>query len=266
MKAGRRAAKPRGRAKGIFAVEVFSGSSHLGKAWLRRGWTFSSWDWIWGDSFDLTRPDNVRRLLAEVGRAKWVHLGTPCTTCSRARRGKHGRADGPLRSKAHPWGLPGLPQELREQLRVGNKLIRVSLAVIDLCCRLGIPVSMENPRSSFLWSLPAVRARLRRPGADLISLDYCAYGTAWQKGTRFATWNADLSSLSRRCGRRDGICGWTGRKHWVLEGPCPGGGRMTKLAEPYPRALCTAYADAADAQLATAGHDYWKATYIGPGR
>eukprot|EP00972_Heterocapsa_arctica_P022513 3310733-Heterocapsa_arctica.AAC.1 len=77
----------------------------------KAGWWVIEWDVKLGPEYDLLVPGNLRRLLSWIAIADWIHLGTPCSSFSTARRGKPGSPGGPLRTVAHPMGLPGLPEK-----------------------------------------------------------------------------------------------------------------------------------------------------------
>ena len=197
---------------------------------------------------------NVARLLSRVPAASVVHLGTPCSSFSTARRGKLGSPGGPIRSKLHPMGLPELRPGDAEKVKLGNKLLRLSVRVINLCCLHNIPVSLENPRRSRLWWTPCMLQRLRR-GGHKVCLDFCRFGTPWQKSTTFAVWNtAAFDPLERRCCKHNGLCSSTNKHHQRLEGNAPGGKRWTLVAEPYPAPLCSLYASCADGAVDTANY------------
>ena len=68
-------------------IEVFAGSGRLASAASRQGWTVKEWDLLHGPDHDLTVPANFRALMGSIPHASWVHLGTPCTVWSVARRG-----------------------------------------------------------------------------------------------------------------------------------------------------------------------------------
>ena len=48
--------------------------------------------------------------------------------------------------------------------------------------------------------------------------------------------------LSRRCHASRGICSRTQQQHIILSGSAPGGIPLTRVAQPYPSALCSALA------------------------
>ena len=98
---------------------------------------------------------------------------------------------------------------------------------------------MENPINSLLWHAPSFKKLLE--ASSTLVLDFCQYGTAWRKRTRWVAWrSADLSPLRRLCSGRGGVCSRTGAHHTVLEGydavnKC----LRTQTAAQYPTELCT---------------------------
>ena len=222
--------------------EIFSGSGRLSDAVERLGWASTRWDIKVAAAHDLTRPSAVRRLLTALPAASWVHLGTPCASFSIARRGRVGRPGGPLRSRRFPMGIPGLSEADQSRVDIGNKLLGVTLQVIRWCLRRGVPVSLENPRSSRLWQVPAVKRLVAR--GEAVRTDYCQFGTPWRKSTTFAFWNTTgPHKIEKICTGR-ALCSRSHAKHVALSGNNPQGVPWTRVAEPYPRPLCRQLANA----------------------
>ena len=90
-------------------VDLFSGSGALTKEFRKQGWTTSASDLKNGETFDVLKRHNLTRLLGEIGCSRRVHIATPCSSFSQARKGRPGAAGGPLRSTSSPHGLAGFP-------------------------------------------------------------------------------------------------------------------------------------------------------------
>ena len=86
----------------------------------------------------------MARLLSRVPDASVVHVGTPYSFFSIARRGKLSFSGGPIRSQLHGMGLPELRPGDAEKVKLGNKLLRFSVRIINLCYLHNIFVSLEN--------------------------------------------------------------------------------------------------------------------------
>eukprot|EP00959_Pyramimonas_sp_CCMP1952_P268193 5607654-Pyramimonas_sp.AAC.1 len=91
-------------------------------------------------------------LKSRVVRAVW--MGTPCASWSRARHGPPGTSWCSIRSADFPLGIQGLSGNSLQAVRSGNAQMTFTVRVIRLCRRLSIPVYVENPGASFLWSAP----------------------------------------------------------------------------------------------------------------
>ena len=148
-------------------------------------------------------------------------------------------------------GLPTLARKGdQEAVRVGNMLMAFSAAVFNLCIRLAVPVTIENPARSRLWVCPPMVALLRRKRPRLLPLRSsacgCMWGKPWRKSTAFLSAHIAPDVLgSRRClGAKRGCCKRTGNPHIVLSGLAPCGAFWTKVAEPFPASLCSCLADA----------------------
>ena len=149
------------------AVEVFSGCGRLSKALRSKGWAVIEWDICNGKQYDFRMPDNIRRLRRICATAHLVHIATPCSSFSGARRGKIGAPGGPLRSKATPMGVEGLSAIDAGKVVLGNKMLAVTTSLVALCRAHGIPVTVENPRRSRLWWTPSMLQALSKGGRKL---------------------------------------------------------------------------------------------------
>jgi hypothetical protein len=119
-----------------------------------------------------------------------------------------------------------------------------SASVLKLCMILGIPGTIENPKSSRIWLYPSIvalsrcRHRVHTPSPlsrpSSIVLDFCQFGTDWRKPTKILGIHIDLNPIASTCTGKRGICSRTGVKHQVLEGRAPGGQYWTRLATMYP--------------------------------
>jgi hypothetical protein len=198
-----------------------------------------AWDVESGEQFNLLKEDVVAGLMLRVRRREFwfVHMGPPCATFSLARWPR-------LRSAAHMWGLPSLKPHVVKLARDGSLLCCVAVEVARLCHSLDIGFVIENPMSSMMWNFPPMVDLLGREGVVSIILDYCQYGERWRKSTRLVSNREELLALSRRCSGSFRRCSSTGHEHQVLRGASPSGELWTKVACPYPRALCEAYARA----------------------
>ena len=220
-------------------VEVFSGSGRLSRAVCQRGGFVIQWDIQLGSAYDLSKPE-VQRLLRGwviAGKVWGIHIATPCASFSIARGGWNPS----LRSREFPLGLPDLNPRSRQQVDAGNLLARVSVGLVLLARRMMIPVTLENPASSFLFRIPSFRHAIELPGASVITTEFCMYGTPYRKSTTLIGFNVDLSALGQhRCIHKPrGRCRRTGLPHLALAGLDSQGNFKTASAQAYPRKLCT---------------------------
>ena len=242
-----------------FFLEIFSGSGHLASAvHTTMGCACLLWDISLGAAYDLTKRCNQRRILhwLEQGYICGGHLGTPCNSFSRARDRPGGPP--PLRSDQRPLGLPQLKESDALKVRLCNVLMYFSCHVLQLALQLHVPFTMENPSRSRLWLCPAVLRIMRRRFVQTVDVTYCVFGTAWKKPTKILGVHLDLSILEMHyCrGSKRGLCLFTGRPHLALMGQTNGVWR-TKLAEPYPKALCRLLAKCFDnVELALTAQDF----------
>jgi hypothetical protein len=224
----------------VRALELFSGCARMSRALARAGVDTEAWDIADDAALDLTRPDIRRRIYHRLrsGRVVFVWLGTPCTSFSAAR--KHdGLGPAPLRDDDHPAGLPNLSRSDQEKVNLGNRLLDVSINIMQTCVDLKIPCILENPASSRLWLMPKLRAFISRNGAGVDEVHYCQYGTEWKKPTKLLSWGLhSLKSILKLCSGRNGQCSQTGLPHRQLTGRDATGTFWTLRAQPYPMTFC----------------------------
>ena len=222
-------------------LEVFSGCARLSRACAEKGIPAEAWDVLYGPSCNMLDPSASASLLERVRKGEFsaVHLGLPCTSWSLARR-SDGRGPMPLRSDESIMGLPSLKASDKQKVAESNQLLEFALQVIEICQQLRVPWTLENPQSSRLWLVPAIRQLLQH-GARKVEASFCAYGMPWRKATTFLAGNFSslhfltCSGSFRRCSR-------TGANHLPLVGKSSTGIWLTGLVQPYPEQLCEHFA------------------------
>ena len=222
-------------------LEIFSGSGHLSRAMRRRMKKVVCFevDICHGPQFNIL-DKKFQQLIFRIlssGKVRYVWLGTPCNSWSRARRWD-GRGPGPLRDdNLFLMGYPDLSPKDIEKVKSGNAMMRFSAKVFRLCLHYNIPVALENPHTSRLWLASPIKHLLRNKTVEYGYTDFCMDGKPWRKRTRLMWANLDLRYVLRSCTGKRGICARTGCSHQQLQGS-QGGQFMTLLAQPYPHRLC----------------------------
>ena len=221
-------------------LEVFGGSGTLSKAISAMGVAvLPSLDIRKGPSFDLLRRSTqqaVKEILNKF-QVSYVHIGTPCTVFSRARRNicNHQRA--------------------RQRELVGCELAFFTAELCRLASSLGIMWSIENPRSSRLWDFTAIKDLCLIEGVHFVEFPMCQYGQPYKKSTALLT----------NCKLLDGLAGFCNHKKHdqVLRGRvrCQQDGvtkwlNHTVLAGAYPVSLCRRWAAVVKPLLVDASEEH----------
>ena len=134
------------------------------------------------------------------------------------------------RTLEFPEGVPWLTPVQRTKVQTGNEMLGFILNLIAESERLRLLYLVENPLNSWFWNQPAWKAWDRKAAAWDFFVDYCVFGTAWKKPTRFRS-NGQLQGQRLRCSRD--------HRHVVLRGRDEARKvSWTKRAEPYPRRVC----------------------------
>ena len=114
------------------------------------------------------------------GRIWGLHLGTPCTIWSIAR----------TRVRDSPAN--------RKKERLGRAFAHFTVRVCEMASRIGIPWSVENPKTSKIWRGPLHRLHAL-PGVAEIFYDMCMYGSCFKKPTKLLSTFVSLQQMSRLC-------------------------------------------------------------------
>ena len=225
--------------------DLFSGCGGVSRQIRRRGFRAREFEINLDPSLDLTDPKLVDSLVGQIksNMVRSVMLATPCTTFTTARD-----RNSQIRSRHYLWGIPGLPDRLRQKVLDGNRCAKTSIRIILACLESGVPCILENPASSRLFLLKPLQALMKknRDKVHFIVADFCQYGTRWRKSTGFLCVNFqshEVAGLGKRCKTCKGLCSRTHAPHQVLSGTAPGGTPWTRIAQPYPSKLCAKLAD-----------------------
>ena len=230
---------PRRSAKGQYVADLFSGNGGVAAACERLGFRSNEWDIRHGHHCDLTRRKVLRRLKVDIkqGKVLAAMLAPPCDSFSVARdRTKV------IRTKVQPWGVDDslLTEKEKQKVSIGNACFASCFSLIRILNLYKVPWILENPASSKCWHLPFLKKLEQQEHAVSIVSDFCQYGTAWRKRTKFLCGNiapADLHRIDRRC-NNSSICSRSGRPHFQLTGKGPNNVNWTTIAQPYPKQLC----------------------------
>ena len=150
-----------------------------------------------GPEHDLSHRSFQKFLRARIldGSLRGLWIGLPCNSFSTARNRPNGPAT--LRTARFPLGFPGLKPWDEKAARTGNAHASFCGGLLRLARRSGVPLVIENPGQSWVWSHPSLllpsssSSSAPSPPRDFYT-DYCMDGTAWRKRTRFRSVNVDL--------------------------------------------------------------------------
>lgn len=211
--------------RGLF-LEIFAGTGRLTQAVGSLGLsTLPPIEIKAGGHFDMRRRSTQRVVLAWLrsGRVSWVHLGTPCTVFSRARRF--------IRHK----------QRAEEKERVGVELALFTAEVIMTCNRYSVTWSLENPRSSRLFQMPFLGTLLSSKDSHVVDIDLCRYGQDFKKPTRVFSSCSLITLLGRTCNHTKHMTQLRGSEVRVVDGKKQSVPK-TQAAGAYPQQLADQWA------------------------
>lgn len=220
-------------------MELFAGSGSWSKALQKLGWSADLMDIKYDDSHDILQPGMCAQLCARVRARAYqaVHLGTECTTWSRA-------AHPAYRTNGHILGLPGLSPDKQALVDAANRMVECSVDVLLAADAANVACTLENPYSSMLFLHPRVRGLLQSGQFVRVRTDYCCWGARCMKPTAILGNRAYLEDLGRQCKNR------RPHKHGLyLRGNVQFRGKWVKattLGNRYPLKLANAWAALVD--------------------
>ena len=218
--------------------EIFSGCGNLTKALKKSGFlTLDPIDILDDPELNLSDRRVQEAILSIIrsGAVDYIHLGTPCTVFSRARRNI-------TRKEA-----------ARAKEILGCELATFTVEACMVASEYGVGWSIENPQSSRIWEFPMFDALYGMSDLHIIDLDLCRYGMDYQKPTRLLTTVPELLKLSMRCFHKKHDVVLKGKVQ-VSEVSGTKWVNRTQLAGSYPARLVDASANALRG-VSRAGHD-----------
>ena len=214
-------------------LDCFSGARGFSKAFVKTGCDWAlCFDLKHSPSEDLTKPETQTVLLNSLSSGVFIAMvASPvCASFSTA-------ITPPWRTKLHPAGRPGLTDVQQAKIELGHEQLRFVLAMVRSCIEAGILFWVENPDQSWFWKQVCKSLRwdeiLQNHGHMVgdFRLDQCRFGTRWRKRTRFRT-NCHLRDTGEFCKCQRPHVILRGRNNVLKQ-------NFTKLAESYPRKLCS---------------------------
>ena len=124
-----------------------------------------------------------------------------------------------------------------------NRLTAVVCRICRLAIRCNVSWVIENPLTSRLWQVPEVKRLMGHALVQLCRYDFCAWGAPWRKATRLLSYcMPELHAAAVHCNSTGGICSFSRKPHFILQGSDPAGVFWTARSEPYPPRLCSCWA------------------------
>jgi hypothetical protein len=175
----------------VSGLELFAGSACYTRAMIDAGLRmYLPFEVNNGKAFNLSNIKVQQHILQQIALKRFwiVHLGTPC----------------------NPWSVARHKRPTGDTMIVAMTHVHFTVAVIRACVTAGVFFSLENPKTSALFKLPALRAALKFAGAVFIEYHCCRYGCSYVKPTLIASNCFVLNQLAA-------LCNCT-HKHEVLRG------------------------------------------------
>ena len=257
-----------------YVLHFFSGQRRPGdfQDWLDQSLSVTHYP-VWVISLDVaidaklcvwSRGGGVARWLdlAIAGRVVMVLGGPPCETRSVARWNGGSRATGSgpraVRSSSLLWGLHDLDAGERQQVALGNALMRTVILFLAAARVYCFAAVMEHPQlpswmpqAPSSWKLPELRLLARAGGTECVHLDQCCCGTPWEKPTRlFVVGIPGLGQFVSKLPGSGRCCPAFWHKHVTLSGKGDDGVYRIAPAKTYNGVRCKVLADATFGSIA----------------
>lgn len=162
-------------------LDLFSGSRRAARALAEKSGTWVlTFDLMHSWKEDLLQPEVQNLLTKAVGLKVFLLLtaGPVCSSFSRAVRPA-------VRSSQCPYGLQNLSANMKRKVADGNAFSLFLASLVEQALKLNMVVWVENPSTSYLWKLDEWQRLAGRDDTGFFLTDYCRWGMAWRKRTRF---------------------------------------------------------------------------------
>ena len=211
-------------------LDLFSGARGFSKCFTQTATTWSvCFDLKHHEDENLLAPELQRILLQLISKGFFRAMASSpvCASFSTA-------ITPPWRTLAFPAGKPDITAEQRAKIQIGQDQLRFTIALVKACLACKVIFWIENPATSWFWRQQGELSWLdvlAERDVGFLTVDQCRFGTPWRKRTKFLT-NSHVGSQKVICNCQ--------QPHIVLRGRCKSRKvNYTKLAEAYPRALCS---------------------------
>ena len=199
---------------------------------------------------DLTRQDTLALWIKmfREGRVIGLIAGPPCETWTVARfMAVEGMRNPPppLRSLSEIWGLPNLSKKHRQQVTIGNELLRATLILCVEAHTSGAFAIVEHPgeptwvpEAPSIWRSTFVKHLQTHLAADCVDFDQCSTGADSKKPTCLMAINLPTLRTTLRALPAQGFCNHGRKAHKALKGLAEDGTWRTAPAKQYPSGMC----------------------------
>ena len=258
-----------------YVLHCFSGQRRPGdfQDWLDQSLSVTHYP-VWVISLDVAIDAKLRDLSCSGGVARWLDLdiaallswyvlgGPPCETWSvpKWNGGSRATGSGPraARSSLHLWGLHDLDAGERQQVALGNALMRTVILCLAAARVYGFAAVMEHPQlpswmpqAPSSWKLPELKLLARAGGTECVHLDQCCCGAPWKKPTKLlAVGIPELGQLVAKLPGGGRCCPALGHSRVTLSGKGEDGVYRTVPATTYNSVMCKVLADATFGSIA----------------
>eukprot|EP00435_Cladocopium_sp_Y103_P029157 s2227_g7.t1 len=195
-------------------------------------------------NLDLRRHETVEALETRINQMEFdgYHAGFPCSSFSRVRWVEAANLPGPVRSRAHPYGLPTNTEKQQQEADAGTLMATKSLHLMEKQIlsqrnrRVPQAATVENPPgdedgpAGSAWLLQEVRETLETTGSGIADFNTCRYMDTKERFFKPGRWAGRLERLESLAQ----VCRCPA---WVKHVPVTGKSTTLK-AGIYPDKLC----------------------------
>ena len=208
-------------------VEICAGSAQLACSFKRLGFNTLPFDCSRNRhqtkttvyQLDLSLPSSAEVLtdLLSDPSIAYVHFAPPCGTSSKARerpvpfslRQQGAPEPRPLRSSLYPKGLPGLTPSEQMRVSAANAIYELVIHCVYVCFRNKIPLSVENPPTSYFWEYPGMEECKIVCNLEDVQFHGCMHGGSRARLCRWRATKGMLEPLAVLCDKSHQHKPWT---------------------------------------------------------
>ena len=169
--------------------------------------------------------------LLKSGTVLYLHAAPPYGTARENKLSRRLRKQ-PLRSSAHPHGVPGLSDHDKRRVETANQIYDRIARLVRVAIANNVCVSVENPTKSFMWATTYFTTLIQEELIFEVAFQQCMWGAKHNSWSSWYVSDALFKRLQKACDNSHE------HEPWGLQKSSAGWTAAASNGAAYPQMLC----------------------------